>query len=121
MKTKQTYNHYQLACAVLMALALLWLTVSAPFVFSHQQKIAKQGKIAGTCKPVAGNDEEVVNPFGNNEEKVLDSSSFSEEYLHNHDKSDPFFTNCCRFRDYVKADTYIAFHGEILVPPPNQA
>jgi hypothetical protein len=120
VKKKQTYTFLQLA-AVLMTTALLWLTVSAPFVNSHQQKIAKQVKRATACSANAGSEEEAANPFGNNtEEKVPDSNSLSE-YLHDHARADHFACQISRYCNVEKAGIYIAFHGEILAPPPNKA
>jgi hypothetical protein len=120
MKTKQTYTRFQMACAVLMSLALLWLTMSAPFVYSHQLKVVKENRLLKLTNPAAGNDEEAANALGSNEEKVPDTGSFSEEYLHDHE-SDPFNAYISLYGRYLKADTYLAFHGEILVPPPNHA
>lgn len=121
MKKKQTYTFLQLA-AVLMSMALLWLTVSAPFVNSHQQKIAKQVKRTTACAANTANEEEAASPFGSNtEEKVPDSNSFSEEYLHFHDKTAHLVSEISHFCKIESAGIYIAFHGEILVPPPNHA
>jgi hypothetical protein len=121
-KTKKTYSFFQLASAVFMIVALLWLTVSAPFVFAGQQKIAKHCVTAHAETPVPCNEEESANPFGNTtEEKAPSSSSFSEEYLHDNHKSEYFFSIASTYHKSENADTYIAFHGELLVPPPNKA
>ncbi len=105
-----------------MILALLWLTVSAPFVYASQQELAKQDQTSKTNFPVSGNEEE-ANPFGSNsEEKAPNSSnSFSEEYLHDHHKSEHFFLIASQYQKCENAGTYVAFHGELLVPPPNVA
>lgn len=121
MKRRQRkYSFSQLASAVLMIMALLWLTVSLPFVYANQQELARQGQVS-TSSPLAGTEEEAANPFGSNtEEKAPNSgNSFSEEYLHDHHKSDYFFTIASQFHKCENAGTYIAFHGELLVPPPN--
>jgi hypothetical protein len=105
-----------------MVLALLWLTVSTPFVFSSQQQLANQCKIAGTNAPYSGSEEETGNPLSNtNEEKNPNSTSFSEEYLHNHHQDNHFSLSNLQFHKCLDADIYIAFHGELLVPPPNAA
>ncbi|HEX7847181.1 MAG TPA: hypothetical protein VF476_15375 [Chitinophagaceae bacterium] len=102
-----------------MIVALLWLTVSLPFVYSSQQQIAKQENT--TTTPLPCNEEE-SNPFGSGtEEKAPGGISLSEEYLHEHHKSDYFFSIISRYHKCENADTYVAFHGELLVPPPNQA
>ncbi|MCW3119142.1 MAG: hypothetical protein JWM28_3224 [Chitinophagaceae bacterium] len=119
---RKKYNTFQLSSAVFMVLALVWLTISSPFVYASQQQLAKQNKNTNTGSSVAGNEEESANPFGSNtEEKVPNSSSFSEEYLHDHHVADCFFSIALQYHDSGNAGTYIAFHGELLVPPPNVA
>jgi hypothetical protein len=124
MKTKgRTYNFLHLVSAVLMILALLWLTISAPFVYAGQQAIAKQNKTEKPATPLTCSDEDGTNPFGNNtEEKApTNGSSFSEEYLHDHHKDDYFFSIISQYHKCENAGTYVAYHGELLVPPPNAA
>ena len=104
-----------------MILALCWLTISTPFVFACQQELARQ-KMETSPAPLTANEEEASNPIGNNaEEKVPNSSnSLSEEYLHDHHITHPyFFSENSQYHKCENADTYIAFHGELLVPPPN--
>jgi hypothetical protein len=105
-----------------MILALLWLTISTPFVFASQQEMAKQHQIADTNSPVSDCDDDTANPFGNTtEEKAPSSSSLSEEYLHDHHSAEYFFALISQSHKCENADTYNAFHGELLVPPPNRA
>lgn len=119
---QKTYNFFQKGSAIFMILALLWLTVSTPFVFASQQEFAKQDKKANTQSPLSGTEEESANPFSNTtEEKNPGSTSFSEEYLHDHYLADHFFSIDLQYHKCENADTYIAFHGELLVPPPNMA
>jgi hypothetical protein len=118
-RTKKIYNFFHLLSAVGMILALLWLTVSAPFVQESQQKLAKQEQTSNSSSPCS---EEESNPFGNStEEKTPSSTSFSEEYLHDTHASTHLFIAATP--DHLTQDdgTYIAFHGELLVPPPNVA
>lgn len=117
------YNRFHGFSAILMTLALCWLTVSTPFVFIHQQEMAKQGNIVSAENPLPPNEEEAPNPFGNNtEEKAPNgSNSFSEEYLHDNHRSEYLFAIISQYHKGENAGTYIAFHGELLVPPPNQA
>jgi hypothetical protein len=101
-----------------MVLALLWLTVSTPFVFSRQQELAKQYKMIQS--PFSGSEEETANPFGNTtEEKAPSGNSFSEEYLHDNHSGGHFFSVVVQYRKCEDAGIYIAYHGELLVPPPN--
>ena len=119
---KKTYNLFQLASAVLMILALMWLTISAPFVYESQQQIAKYSK--SSSAPMAFDmSEDETNPFGNNTEEKAPGSinSFSEEYLHNHHDAEYLLSIALQYHKNDDAGTYIAFHGELLVPPPNAA
>jgi hypothetical protein len=105
--------------AICMILALLWLTVSAPFVMAAQEELAKQAKTERTALPFS---EEESNPFANStEEKAPSSTSFSEEYIHDHHEADHLFLMASQYHINQNAGTYIAFHGELLVPPPNKA
>jgi hypothetical protein len=62
------------------------------------------------------------NPLGNaSEEKAPTTTSFSEEYLHDHYMTDHFFSIALQYHKCENAGTYNAFHGELLVPPPNAA
>jgi hypothetical protein len=122
-RTKKPYNVFQLASAVVMILALLWLTVSTPFVYASQQELAKQTKMADTTTDLGGNDEEANNSLGNTteEKKPTGSTSLSEEYLHHHHIEDLFISPISQFHKTENAGVYTAFHGEVHVPPPNIA
>ena len=122
MKGRMKYSPQQMVSAAFMILALLWLTISAPFVIAAQQQISKQDKIENTSSPIDGNEEEAANPFGNTtEEKAPSSSTFSEEFLHDHHKTEYFFSISSQYHKGENAGTYVAYHGELLVPPPNAA
>lgn len=117
-KNLKTYSVFQLSSAILMIVLLCWLTISTPFVYASQQE---QGKITHNCTN-AGNEEETANPFGNNtEEKAPNSTSLSEEYLHLYHATSHFYIEISQYQKSENADAYIAFHGELLVPPPNAA
>jgi len=122
-KSQRKYSFFHLANATFMIFALLWLTISAPFVYNSQQKLAKPDKIAIASVSNIGNEEEPINPFDNNtEEKVpYNGNSFSEEYLHDTYETEYFPPTEWQSHKYESISTYIAFHGEILVPPPNAA
>ena len=121
--TTQLYSFFNHVSAIMMIVALSWLTISAPFVFEQQQKIAKQNSSSCANFPIAGNEEEVPNPFsGSTEEKAPKSlNTFSEEYLHDHHQSEYLFSIASKFHKCEDAGTYVAYHGELLVPPPNKA
>lgn len=108
-----------------MMLTLLWLTVSTPFVVSFQDELAKQGVTASNTSSASTDEEDTSNPFGNNtEEKPASNASvsLSEEYhLHDSHKAEYLFAVTSTYHKCENAATYTAFHGELLVPPPNFA
>lgn len=122
-RIKKPYSVFQLASAILMILALLWLTVSTPFVYANQQQLAKQMQLGDSTTDLGCNEEEAGNPLGNTneEKKPSGSNSFSEEYLHHHYAEDLFISPISQFHKNENASVYNAFHGEVHVPPPNMA
>jgi len=121
-KNRKIYSVFHLCSAVFLILALMWLTVSTPFIITSQEEMAKQHKTEKSASPLAGNEEETNNPFGNNtEEKAPTTSSFSEEYLHSFHIVSHFYKEISQYHKHENSDIYIAFHGELLVPPPNAA
>ena len=119
-QSKKTYSTGQKVSAIFMILALFWLTISTPFVFACQQEMAKQGKISNSQAQDATSEEETAKaPNTTTEEKVPSGNSFSEEYLHEQNHG-PYFTyKIQQHYSGENADDYIAYHGELLVPPPN--
>lgn len=118
-KRKAIYNMYDKWAAVFMLLTLLWLTVSTPFVFESLQKNARY-QLSANIDSEVPTSEENSNPFGNSqEEKVPSANSLTEEFLHESHTTTLFFSIASRSYKCHDADTYIAFHGELLVPPPN--
>lgn len=120
-KGKKIYTASQVVSSVCMIMALLWLTVSTPFVNAFQQELAKELNKPLKSAPMSAPEEETTNPFGNSTEEKAPSTTFSEEYLHTNHTIDHFFSVVLRYHKCEDADTYIAFHGELLVPPPNIA
>lgn len=117
MKKKQKkYSPLKLVYIILIAPAFLWLTVSAPLVYSNQQKLTKQDKLVNACVPNTGNEEETNNSFGDTEGKIpAVSNSFSEQYLY----ANFSFKKGLQSLKNKNISTYKAFHDEIFVPPPN--
>ncbi len=114
------YSISQLVSAIVMILALVWLTVSSPFVFATQQELAKQQKMEKTAIPVTDSEEGSSNSDSSNaEEKTTGNNSLIEEYLNNNNKGYCLFSASIQYHMSVNSDIYIAFHGEQLVPPPN--
>lgn len=122
MKGNSTQILVRWASGIFMMLVLVWLTVSTPFVNSFQQQMAERERVENEksgkgCTEKGPSD---CNPFANTTEEKTESGSicFSEEYLHHYD--DLIHTD----DDLLKHDNcghsvlYIAFHGELLSPPP---
>jgi len=119
-KGQPTYRLFNKLSAVAMILALLWLTISAPFIMAAAMEDDPPGQLASTELPCTNNDEEAATPLGgSSEEKAGSNTTLSEEYLHGHDKDDYFYSSASLQHLSEHADTYNAFHGELLVPPPN--
>jgi len=109
--------------SVVMILALIWLTISLPYTYAAQQKIAKD-KISMTKEskgvPDADNNTDENNPFANTtEEKVPTNVNLTEEYLHHQEEPLPFSTDKLSHSHHHSYDVYVAFYGELLSPPPD--
>lgn len=108
--------------SLLMLVTLAWLTISTPFVYDFQQKL-KQIKLAAI---IPGNDSHVDDKDGINtmmpnptEEKTETNSNNFSEYLHHHDYVDDYNTAGIKYHISLSSELYIAFHGELLSPPPD--
>ena len=122
MTKRKIYTPFQLASAVFMILALLWLTISLPFVYDNQTQL-EENQLVNQTSSSAENNEEASNPFGNTtEEKNPNSSnSFSEEFLHDYHEHDHYLSISSQYHKCENVATYIAFHGDLEVPPPDVA
>lgn len=106
-----------MAYSIFMMLALAWLTVSTPFVYACYKDVAAVEK--QQCGQNA--DEEDCNPFSNTtEEKSHNSFTTLSEYLHDTYHADHHFTIVDRFHRGHSYDLYLAYHPELLSPPPEQ-
>lgn len=116
---KKTYNSFKQVISVFLMLTLVWLTISIPYVYNSKLQLADENFSVATANSHSS-DEESHNPFGNTtEEKGPNNGSLSEEYLHDHHGAESFFTYTSSIYNCVDSGTYHAFHGELLVPPPN--
>jgi hypothetical protein len=101
-----------------MIISLMWLTVNTPFAMVSGSGLCMQAPVSNTDLPGSGSEDN--NPLNNTtEEKVPTSNNFSEEYLHHAHTILPLITVGLEYHKLKNADTYTAFHGELLVPPPN--
>ena len=104
--------------SIFMMLTLAWLTVSLPFVYSSQK--TTQSTTASANHSNDCNDEDSDNPFSNTtEEKSSNSTSFSEEFLHDTHASEYSIAVPSTEYKVEHASIYIAFHGELISPPPD--
>jgi hypothetical protein len=107
--------------SIFMMLALAWLTVSLPIVYGAQQ--ADTYKTAENQSSQDKQEDDGTNPFANTtEEKTPNSvNTPSEEYLH--DAHDGIYYIAVPSTEYKpeNVSTYIAFHGELISPPPDAA
>ncbi len=109
-KQHRTYSTAQFFSVILMITALLWLTVSLPFVYN-----AQQASITWSAEEEQGD-----YPFSNTtEEKAPSSVSIAEEYLHDHSEIHAFIAAKLNHAHCHAWDVYIAFHGELISPPPD--
>ena len=117
-RNKETFNLANKVTAIFMVIALLWLTVSIPFVTAAQQQQQAYSDVIPSDEEIPVSEES--NPFSNTTEEKAESGSNSlSEYLHHiHELIHPagflHRHNCSH--DF---DVYVAFHGEMLCPPPN--
>lgn len=118
MRRKSTNNlHRFLSCAI-MVLALLWLTVSTPFVYSQQQMLLQQNIEADISIEL----EEEANPFANTtEEKTESGSNTLSEYLHDLHLHEQYTIGLAKFTKCHPSDLYYAFHPELISPPPESS
>jgi hypothetical protein len=123
-RTKKPYSFFQLTSAVFMIAALFWLTISLPFVYDFQKQL-EENKIVKAEQPAVAdtNNEDESNPFGNTTEEKNPNSgnTLTEEYLHELHLHNHFFSIVSSEHQCHHDDTYIAFHGELDVPPPDVA
>lgn len=105
--------------ALFLIAALVWLTVSAPFVLAAYQHLQKSYQVEHN-NGFPETEEDAANPFGNNtEEKAPTGTTLSEEYLHHQHQHESFLTEQLNSFSTRNDGTYRAYHGELLVPPPN--
>ena len=101
---------------IIMILALAWLTVSIPFVYAAQQKVAAE--IAASDKTDSDSNSD-NNPFANTtEEKTPSGPNTLSEYLHETHSADHQIVAQRMHIHHIQVATYIAFHGELTGPPP---
>lgn len=98
------------ASSIVMMVALLWLTVSTPFVYAASQSY--------THIQAADADDD-GNPLNNTtEERSETGGSSVNEILHDHSFTHDLFSIRVRFTRTDPTELYIAYNPELLSPPP---
>jgi hypothetical protein len=112
-RRNRIYGKGRIASVVLMLMALAWLTISLPFVYSHQQKCS-------TIVQVTDEDtQDSTSPFGNTtEEKTEGGATSLSEYLHFMQQFERHFTVLSTKYSVHFADMYVDYHPEMFSPPP---
>jgi len=112
MKKLPLYSFKHFCYSVVMILALAWVTISAPFVYKAQQQTLTEQSATGP--------EDENNPLSNTtEEKAPSPNTLTEEYIHS------LFEHISLINDKLSHvhshsyDVYVAFHGELISPPPD--
>lgn len=117
---KQIKRSSYVSC-IFMMLALAWLTVSLPFVYASRQAAKSTFSVNKNTTADNNEKEDTSNPFANTTEEKTSGSvnTLSEEYLHDAHSSDEDFSVPSTEYKVEHASTYIAFHGELISPPPD--
>lgn len=105
-----------------MMMTMLWLTVSLPFIVENRIAYNIESKSSASDNLIDTQGEDAGFPqTGASEEKGSEgSNNFNEEYLHHHDGGTQIGLSPGKKAMHDLAqDAYCAFHGELLVPPPN--
>ena len=119
MKAQEIYTIKQKIWGVIMFLSLLWLTISLPFVYDAQQKLAKLSAIEIPLDNNPVENSEDSNPLTNSvEEKTAGNSNILEEYIHHAHEGFTLDNPILSHIDQHSTDLYHAYHGELLYPPP---
>lgn len=117
-KTKPTYYLFKhRLSSVLMIIALLWLTISIPFVYAAQ---SDQALTALQCDDQQ--EEDCTNPLTNTtEEKTESGVNNLSEYLHEAHSLEHGFIIITKYEKCHADDLYFAYHPELISPPPDAA
>jgi hypothetical protein len=117
------YNrHINGFIVVFMMMNILWLTVSLPFIADSRSGCTSEQSSTASANPFDAQAEDAGFPqTGGSEEKASEGSNgFNEEYLHHHEGLEAMSAEAGKTSMHdIAQDAYCAYHGELLVPPPN--
>jgi hypothetical protein len=112
-QSQRTYPVRQVVSSLFMAVTLLWLTVSIPFVYDAQQSLKKEAQ--KESRQTSNN----TNPFANTtEEKSGSSLNTLSEYLHEATGIEKNFISLVRLYKSYPSNIYYEYNPELISPPP---
>jgi hypothetical protein len=112
-QSQRTYPVRHVVSSLFMIVALVWLTLSTPFVYDAQQSLKKEAQ--KESKQTGDN----TNPFSNTtEEKNESSVNTLSEYLHEPPCIEKNFIMLTRLYKGYPSNIYYEYHPELLSPPP---
>lgn len=99
-----------------MIIALLWLTISIPFVYAAQT--SQHDLLTQQCENQP--EEECSNPLTNTtEEKTGSGINNLSEYLHEAHSLEHGYIIVTKYEKCHADDLYFAYHPELISPPPD--
>ncbi len=105
--------------SLLMLFALVWLSISTPFVYANQQaqqKISKKLQADKKEKAAADDTSQTSTP---EEDEVVTSVTNISEYLHSHNFAIKHFIPIAVVHNKCHpSDLYFAYHPDLISPPP---
>jgi hypothetical protein len=114
-KKRKANKSTRILSALLMLLALSWLTVSLPFI--NEQLQAEGTQLSAS--ELTGTDEDASNPLsGTTEEKTPGGPNTLSEYLHTIHLSEYQAEELGVDHKIHPSALYAAFHPELISPPP---
>lgn len=109
-KNRNIFSIRMKTSSLFMILALLWLTVSIPFVYAAAES-NRANHPTGQC--------EETNPFSNTtEEKNESSVNTLSEYLHDLQLTESDFIILSKYYKCHPSDLYFEYHPKLISPPP---
>lgn len=113
-KGKSSYGTKHVLYSIFATLLLAWLTICLPYVNESQNR-AKAAVEKTEKKTAADNSNPLTNT---NEEKPERGSSMPNEYLHEAHAMEQTFTFVSTFYKCHPSDLYLAYHPDLIIPPP---
>lgn len=112
--SKPLYTKFHKLSSLFMVMMLVWLTICLPYVSESQQVAETQIEVS-----TGDGEDDCTNPLSNtNEEKTEAGSSLLSEYLQESEGSGHNFISISSFYKCHPSDLYLAYHPDLIIPPP---